>query len=199
MIPSQALVLPCLARRLSAMLNVMRLPSVSCVSFIVSRTLTVSSSSPQTSQAFTTVLKIRKFGLSALPCLDSSAQSRRREVAFLLFSALAQQVTTLLQTLGEGVNPRANINSKIFTASFHEESAEALMIARRWIIVAARWAAGDAVVTNASPRSGSQPFALLAAVKNRSPRPILSSFSAAMTPAANRFRPSTVEAIPSSS
>mmetsp|Transcript_1658 Transcript_1658/g.3685 ORF Transcript_1658/g.3685 Transcript_1658/m.3685 type:complete len:213 (+) Transcript_1658:1282-1920(+) len=67
------------------------------------------------------------------------------------------------------------------------------------MIVQARWDAGERLATSVSPLSGSQPSALLAAVKNRRPNPTLFIFSAAITPAARIPRPSTVDAMLSSS
>src|SRR6476469_2214814 len=101
------------------MLKVIRLPSVSCVFFMASRTSRVKSCSPQISQVLMTELKTDNGGLSALLSSDSVIQSISKAVDFLLFSALAQHVTTLRQIQFDGRRPRSSMSSSNRTASFH--------------------------------------------------------------------------------
>mmetsp|Transcript_8403 Transcript_8403/g.11945 ORF Transcript_8403/g.11945 Transcript_8403/m.11945 type:complete len:200 (+) Transcript_8403:722-1321(+) len=197
--PSHAMELCCLAKRLRAMFKVIILPSVSCVFFIASRTKSVNSSSSQISQALITVLKIEILGFSTAPFPASFTQSRRSAVAFLLFSLLAQQVTTFLHTAGAGVRERSCMRLRSFTASFQLLSSQAFVIARLWINVQALCAVDEEEATRSSPRSGAHPSAAAAAVKRRRPRARLSSFSAAITPLARICLPSSREAILSSS
>mmetsp|Transcript_1620 Transcript_1620/g.2772 ORF Transcript_1620/g.2772 Transcript_1620/m.2772 type:complete len:219 (-) Transcript_1620:1018-1674(-) len=197
--PSHPAGLPIFASRLSAMLNVMMLPCKSNVSFMTSKTFTVSSSSPHTSQVFTTVLNTATGGFSALPSAAKVTQSSKIAVALRLFSFLQQVDSTRLHTLVAGVKLRLGINSSNLTANFQLSSSHALPIALLWMSVHALCAAELDDATRSSPLSGAHPSAFAAAVKRRRPNAKLSIFSAAITPLANSSRPVSTAAMLSSS
>mmetsp|Transcript_4749 Transcript_4749/g.9373 ORF Transcript_4749/g.9373 Transcript_4749/m.9373 type:complete len:240 (+) Transcript_4749:773-1492(+) len=174
------------------------LPSVPTVSLMSSRTATVSSSSPQISQALTTVLKTLSGGVSTLSCPAKATQSRKRAVARLDFSILAHRVTTLRQIFVLGRIPRLGICSRMRTASCQLSSSTAFSIDRLCTKVAALCAAEEEHATIRSPGSG-WVSAFSAALRRRRPKRRLSIFSAAIRPAARSLRPESATAMVSSS
>mmetsp|Transcript_12631 Transcript_12631/g.15381 ORF Transcript_12631/g.15381 Transcript_12631/m.15381 type:complete len:271 (-) Transcript_12631:1102-1914(-) len=201
MIPSHPILFFNFANRFNAMLKVMVFPSTSWVFFMVSKTWSVNSSSPQISHAFTTVLKTERGGRSAVsPFSNKLTQSKRMAVALRDFSDLAQTAITFLRSPGLGVRERGAMSSRILTASFQLSSAIARSMERLWIRVDARWAALEEEQTSVSHLSvedGSSDF--LAAVSKRKPSAKLSMPSATMTPHASNVLPASACAIESNS